>query len=131
LLVVLFTTPADGPYAWTGPANDVVGIVSTLAMIPVAAGLLAVCGNGPRLGAITSLAIVAMVMMAAVWLLFVLGLVPFAAQVDSYFAGLILARCRSRSSSRSSPSASRPWSTGRQQYRRPAVSRPNWPRTTR
>lgn len=66
LLVVLFTTRADGPYAWTGPANDVVGIVSTLAMIPIAAGLLAVCGNRPGLGAITSLAIVAMVIMAAV-----------------------------------------------------------------
>ena len=24
LLVVLFTTPAGGPYAWTGPANDAV-----------------------------------------------------------------------------------------------------------
>ena len=41
LLVVLFTTPADGPYAWTGPANDVVGDVSTLATIPVAVGLFA------------------------------------------------------------------------------------------
>jgi hypothetical protein len=64
LLAVLFTTPADGPYAWTGPANDTVGIVSALAMIPVAAALLAVCGNSPGLGAITSLAIVAMVVMA-------------------------------------------------------------------
>ena len=36
LLVVLFTTPADGQYAWTGPANDVVGDVSSLALIPVA-----------------------------------------------------------------------------------------------
>ena len=26
LLVVLFTTPADGPYAWTGHANDIVGV---------------------------------------------------------------------------------------------------------
>ena len=23
LLAVLFTTPTDGPYAWTGPASDV------------------------------------------------------------------------------------------------------------
>ena len=38
LLVVLFTTPADGPYAWTGPANDTIGVVSTLAIIPVVAG---------------------------------------------------------------------------------------------
>jgi hypothetical protein len=90
LLVVLFTTPADGPYAWTGPANDTVGIVSALAMIPVAAAILTVCGNSPGLGAITSLAIVAMVMMAAVSLLFVLGLAPFTAQTDSSYAGLVI-----------------------------------------
>jgi hypothetical protein len=42
LLAVLFTTPADGPYAWTGPANDTIGVVSTLAIIPVVAGLLTV-----------------------------------------------------------------------------------------
>ena len=88
LLVVLFTTPADGPYAWTGPANDTIGVVSTLALIPVAAGLLAVCGNRPGLGAITSLAILAMMVMAAVSLLFVLGLAPFAADVDSSYVGL-------------------------------------------
>ena len=89
LLAVLFTTPADGPYAWTGPANDTVGIVSALAMIPVAAALLAVCGNSPGLGAITSLAIVAMVVTAAVSLLFVLGLMPWAAELDSSYAGLV------------------------------------------
>ena len=90
LLVVLFTTPADGPYAWTGPANDTVGVLSTLAMIPVAAGLLSVCDdNGPGLGAITSAAIVAMVLMAAVAVLFILGLVPFAADTDSAYIGLI------------------------------------------
>ena len=42
LLAVLLTTPADGPYAWTGPANDVIGVVSTLAIIPVVAALLIV-----------------------------------------------------------------------------------------
>ena len=88
LLVVLFLTPADGPYAWTGPANDTVGIVSALAMIPVAVGLLAVCGSSPGLGAVTSLAIVAMVVTAAVSLTFVLGLVPWAAELDSSYAGL-------------------------------------------
>ncbi len=89
LLVVLFTTPTGGPYTWTGPANDTIGVVSTLAMVPVAAGLLAVCGNSPRLRVITSLAIVAMVVMAAVSLLFVLGRAPFVAQTDSSYAGLI------------------------------------------
>jgi hypothetical protein len=90
LLAVLLTTPADGPYAWTGPANDVIGVVSTLAIIPVVAGLLTVCGNRPGLGAISALAIVALVAMAAVELAYVLGLVPFAAEVDGTFAGLIV-----------------------------------------
>lgn len=89
LLVVLFMTPADGPYAWTGPANDIVGDVSTLALIPVAAGLLALCGNRRGLGAITSLAIVAMVAMTTVSMLMVLGLVPFAAATDSAYIGMI------------------------------------------
>jgi hypothetical protein len=88
LLAVLFMTPADGPYAWTGPANDIVSVVSTLALIPVAVGLLAVCGNSPGLGAVTSLAIIAMVVTAAVSLLFVLGPMPWAAQLDSSYVGL-------------------------------------------
>ena len=88
LLAILFLTPADGPYAWTGPANDTIGIVSTLALIPLAAGLLTVCGNRPGLGALTALAILAMAVMAAVALLFVLGLLPFAADVDSSYIGL-------------------------------------------
>jgi hypothetical protein len=89
LLAVLLMTPADGPYAWTGPANDVVGDVSSLALIPIAAGLLAVCGNRRGLGAITSLAIVAMVAMTTVSMLMVLGLVPFAAATDSAYIGMI------------------------------------------
>jgi hypothetical protein len=64
--------------------------VATLAMIPVAAGLLTVCGNSPGLGAITALAIVAMMMMAAVSLLFVLGLAPFTAETDSSYVGLVV-----------------------------------------
>ena len=89
LLLVLFTTPVDGPWSWTGPASDTIGIVLTLAMIPVAAGLLTVCGDRPGLGAITSLAIVAMAGMAAVSVLFVLGVVSFAASVDSYYIGMV------------------------------------------
>ena len=89
LLIVLFTTPAAGPYAWTGPANDVVGDVSSLAMIPVAVGLLAVCGNRRWLSAITSLAVVAMVVMTTVSMLMVLGLASFAAATDSAYIGMI------------------------------------------
>ena len=89
LLVVLFTTSADGPYAWTGPTNDVVGDVSTLATIPVAVGLLAVCGHRRGLAAITSLAIVAMAVMTTVSMLMVLGLAPLAAGTDSAYIGMI------------------------------------------
>jgi hypothetical protein len=89
LLAVLFATSEYGPYSWTGPANDTVGIVSALAMIPFAAGLLAVCGNSPGLGALTSLAIVAMLVIAAVSLLFVIGLAPFDADVGSSYVGMI------------------------------------------
>ena len=89
LLAILFLTPADGPYAWTGPANDTIGIVATLTMIPIAAALLTVCGDRPGLGAVTSLAILAMVMIAAVSLLFVLGRAPFSADVDSSYVGLV------------------------------------------
>jgi hypothetical protein len=89
LLVVLFTTPADGPCAWTGPANDVVGDASTLATIPVLVGLLAVCGHRRGLRAITSLAIVAMAVMTTVSMLMVLGLAPFAAATDSAYIGMI------------------------------------------
>jgi hypothetical protein len=89
LLAVLFTTPAGRPYAWAGSANDIVSVVATLAMIPVAAALLAACGNSPGLGAITSLAIVAMIAIPAALLLLVLGLMPFAVQTDISYAGLI------------------------------------------
>ena len=58
-------------------------------MIPVAVGLLAVCGNRRRLSAITSLAVVAMVVMTTVSMLMVLGLVSFAAATDSAYIGLI------------------------------------------
>lgn len=89
LLAVLFATSDYGPYSWTGPANDTVGIVSALAMVPFAAGLLAVCGNSPGLGALTSLAIVATVVIAAVSLLFVIGVAPFDADVGSSYVGMI------------------------------------------
>jgi hypothetical protein len=59
-------------------------------MIPVAAGLLTVCGNRPGLGMITSLAIVAMVVIAAVAVLFVLGRVPYTADADSFYIGLTI-----------------------------------------
>ena len=64
--------------------------MTLLAIIPVVAGLLTVCGDRPGLGAITALAIVTLVAMAAVELVFVLGLVPFPAEADSSYAGLVV-----------------------------------------
>ena len=63
--------------------------VSTLAMIPVTAGLLAVCGNRLGLGAITWLAIVAMIVITATLLLLILGPMPFGAQTDISYISLV------------------------------------------
>jgi hypothetical protein len=75
--------------ASSGTDGFATGDVSSLAMIPVAVGLLAVCGNRRGLGAITSLAIVAMVVMTTVSMLMVLGLASFAAATDSAYIGMI------------------------------------------
>ena len=90
LLLVLFTTPVDGPYAWTGPANDVVGDVSTLTMVPLALALLVVCGGGTRLRVATAFAVVAMVAMVGVSVSFVLGHASFTAATNSAYLGLML-----------------------------------------
>jgi hypothetical protein len=91
LLMVMFVTTDYGTQAWTGTASDVIGgIVSDLAMIPVAVALLAVCGATRGLSAITSLTTVGMAAMAVVSLLYVLGILPFGAQLTASVAGLVL-----------------------------------------
>jgi hypothetical protein len=91
LLMVMFATADYGTYEWTGTASDVIGgIVSDLAMIPVAVALLAVCGRTPGLGAITSLTVLGMAAMGVVSLLYVLGILPFGAQLTVSAVGLVL-----------------------------------------
>ena len=88
LLVIVFATPGNGPYAWTGPATDVLGDLSTLATVPVAVAVLAVCGYPRALRAITALAVVAMVTMVAVSVLFVSGRASFTTATDVAYVGL-------------------------------------------
>lgn len=91
LLMVMFATADYGTQAWTGTGSDVIGgIVSDLAMIPVAVALLAVCGRSRGLGAITSLTVLGMAAMAVVSLLYVLGILPFGAQLTVSAVGLVL-----------------------------------------
>jgi hypothetical protein len=87
-LAIMFATPGNGPWGWAGPASDIIGVPATLALIPLALGLLAICGNGPGLGAITSLAVIAMAGMAIVSLALVLGLIPFSAEVAITYLGM-------------------------------------------
>lgn len=82
LLIALYALalPGASGFAWTGPANDVMGgIVSTSATIPLA---LAIQGLlGPASAWPTRLAVAAMVVLALSSLLLVADVVPFETQV--------------------------------------------------
>jgi hypothetical protein len=85
-LAVMLATP--GNEGWGGPASDIIGIPASLALIPLALGLLALCGSTPGLGAVTSLAVLAMAGMAALSLALVLHLMPFSAEVSMTYLGM-------------------------------------------
>ena len=55
LLLALYTValPGNHAYDWTGPANDVVGAVAGLAMIPMARGVRDLLGGPGRLPLLT------------------------------------------------------------------------------
>jgi len=55
LLLALYTVglPGDESYEWTGPANDVVGAVCALSMIPMTAGVRDLLGSPERLSLLT------------------------------------------------------------------------------
>jgi hypothetical protein len=89
-LLVMFATGDSGGFAWTGTASDLIGVGSDLATIPVVLALLAICGNTPGLRAITMLTVVGLAAMAAVSLLYVLGVLPFGAQSGTSAIGLVL-----------------------------------------
>jgi hypothetical protein len=55
LLLALYTVglPGDESYEWTGPANDAVGAVAALSLIPMTAGLCDLLGSPGRLPLLT------------------------------------------------------------------------------
>ena len=69
-----------GAAEWAGPANDVVGAVSTAAMVPMALGLLAHLGRPRGLEVVTWAAVGAMVALSSSSVLLLRGVIPFAAQ---------------------------------------------------
>jgi hypothetical protein len=81
LLLALFTVAQrNSSYEWTGPANDVIGAVSSGATIPVALALVTVLGETPALRLATRLAVGAMALIVALSLALVSGLIPFVVQ---------------------------------------------------
>lgn len=93
-LIALFALALPGreAYDWTGPANDVIGgVVSTLAMIPVALALRELLGGGLLLNGATALAVLAMVTIAVLSLLLVAQVIPFPVQgAGAGAAGVLL-----------------------------------------
>jgi hypothetical protein len=70
----------QGAAEWAGPVNDVVGAVSSAAMVPVALGLLACLGRPRGLVVATWAAVCAMGVNVAASVLLLLDVIPFTAQ---------------------------------------------------
>lgn len=119
LLAVFFAgrrTGFDQPGAaeWAGPANDLVGAVSSAAMVPMALGLLVRLGRPQRLVVATWAAVAAMVVLVAFSVLLLLDLIPFTAQavasipaVAVLFGWLVLVGRTGRATGRLRPSLSK------------------------
>src|SRR5687768_10250398 len=81
LLLALYTVAQrNSSFGWTGPANDVIGAVSSGATIPVALALVTVLGETRALRLATRLATGAMALIVGLNLALVTGLIPFAVQ---------------------------------------------------
>jgi hypothetical protein len=84
LLLALYTVAQrNSAYEWTGPANDVIGAVSSGATIPVALALLTVLGesrSNATLRIATRLAIVAVALIIVLSVALVIGVIPFSVQ---------------------------------------------------
>ena len=81
LLLALFTVAQrNSAYEWTGPANDVIGAVSTGATIPVALALLTVLGESRSLRIATRLAVLALGLIVGLSVALVMGVIPFSVQ---------------------------------------------------
>jgi len=94
LLLALYTValPGNHTYDWTGPANDVVGAVSGLAMIPLALGVRDLLGAPGRLPLLTRAVAVGAVAAAAGSGLLITGRIelPVQAVVGTGFAVTLL-----------------------------------------
>jgi hypothetical protein len=79
LLLALYTVAQrNSAYEWTGPANDVIGAVSSAATIPVALALVTVLGQTRALRVATRLATAGMAVIVVSSAALVAGLIPFA-----------------------------------------------------
>jgi hypothetical protein len=87
----LFGAEAAGwDFAWTGPANDVIGgVVSTGAMVPFAVALAGIAG-AQSLVRVTRVAVAGMVGIAGSSVLLVAGVVSFERQVYVAMVGIVL-----------------------------------------
>ena len=94
LLLALYTValPGNHAYDWTGPANDVIGAVAGLAMIPMARGVRDLLGGPGRLPLLTRAMAASAVAMAAASGLLVTGRIEFPVQgaVGTGFAVTLL-----------------------------------------
>lgn len=94
LLLALFTValPGNHAYDWTGPANDVIGAVSGLAMIPMARAVRDLLGAPGRLPLLTGAVAVGGVALAVASGLLVTGRIEFPVQgvVGAGFAVTLL-----------------------------------------
>lgn len=94
LLLALYSValPGNHNYDWTGPANDVIGAVSGLAMIPMAQGVRDLLGAPGRLPLLTGAVAVSAAAMASASALLVTGRIEFPVQgvVGTGFAVTLL-----------------------------------------
>lgn len=82
LLVALYTValPGNHAYDWTGPANDVIGAVAGLALIPMARAVRDLLGSPGRLPLLTRAVAVCAVATATASGLLVTGLIAYPVQ---------------------------------------------------
>lgn len=82
LLIALYALalPGVGDYDWTGPANDVMGVVSSAAIIPVAFALRDLVGGGALVRWLTMATAAALALTVVLSLLLVTDVIPFEAQ---------------------------------------------------
>jgi len=94
LLLALYSVglPGDESYEWTGPANDVVGAVSALSMIPMATGMRDLLGSPGRLPLLTKAVTVGGTASAASSAMLLTGRIGFGARsvVGTGFGAVLL-----------------------------------------